>query len=193
MGINLSLVYKSAMILCAEKIHRLRNTISHCQEVVLTLRTCLYRILIDALWPYQLAPQLQTSCRSTKPQQLLQLPWEPEYSEMLLSLLSGSALVASPSPVIMCHLRRQKEMSYKTTWSFTLCTTKISTVLLLLWDKESNQTRTRKTLTLPEHLPIATIIKLCEKLDDNHFSPFLTDKTVPSQYKVLFKGCKRKC
>ena len=32
-----------------------------------------------------------------------------------------------------------------------------------------------------------------EKLDDNHFSPFLADRTVPSQYEFLFTGCKRKC
>lgn len=133
---------------------------AHCQDKVLTLRTCLYWILLDVLWPYQFVPQLQTSCRSTKLQQPLQLPWEPEYFEMLLFLLSGSASAASPFPVIMCHLRRQTETSCRTTQSLTLYTTRLSMVLLLSWDKEGNQTHTGKTLNLPEYLPLTTIIKL---------------------------------
>lgn len=88
----------------------------------LFLRSCSYWVLLDVLSSYQSVPQLQTSCRSTKLQQPLPLPWESEYFEMLLFLLSGSAWVASPSPVITCHLRRQNKTSCKTR-SFT-CYTK---------------------------------------------------------------------
>lgn len=85
---------------------------------MLFFRTCWYWILLDVLSPYQFVPQLQTSCRSTKLQQPLLLPWESEYFEMLLFLLSGSASVASPLPVITCHLKRQNKANCKT-WSFT--------------------------------------------------------------------------
>lgn len=102
------------------------------QKKKLFLRSCSYWILQDVLSSYQFVPQWQTSCRSAKLQQPLPLPWESEYFEMLLFLLSGSAGAASPWPVTTCHLGRQNKTNCKT-GSFMLP----KTPMVLLQDARS--------------------------------------------------------
>ena len=166
----------------SDSLHRSSTPIQewhlmHSQKNVI-FRTCWYWILLDVLSPYQFVPQLQTSCRSTKLQQPLLLPWESEYFEMLLFLLSGSALVASPLPVITCHLKRQNKANCKT-WSFTRYTKDTNGSSFARCKKKTTHIRRRPWISQNVSPSLLWLDFNCE--GENNFSPFVTDKMASSQ------------
>lgn len=152
---------------------------AHSQKKKLFFRNCSYWILLDVLSPYQFVPQLQTSCRSTKLQQPLLLPWESEYFEMLLFLLSGSASVASPLPVIMCHLKRQNKANCKT-WSFTHYTKDTNGSSFARCKKKTTHIRRRPWISQNVSPSLLWLDFNCE--GENNFSSFVTDKMASSQH-----------
>lgn len=181
------------MILYVETLHRLRNSISctlsrsvNPQNLfILDSATCFVTLPVCP----SITDILQINNAAATPSVTMGTwgLWDAAFSTVWISNGSKSIPCNNVSP------EGTKETRYKTTevltlqprykWFFCCHKTRkgIRHTLGRLWISQS----ICQSLSLNCNY---------EKLNGNRFSPFLTDRKVPSQYiEVLFTGCKRKC